>query len=185
MSKNDDELNNIEGNEPESVDKSALADLSSEELVQRLQEAENKVAQYLDRSLRMQAEHENILRRTERDVANAYKYSLEKFALELLPIIDSLELCLSNVPKEGEGLVRPLAEGVDLTLKMFYTAMEKFGIKQINPLAQPFDPEHHQAIAMQSDTDADPGSVIAVLQKGYALNNRLLRPALVTVASSK
>jgi molecular chaperone GrpE len=161
-----------------------LSQPSHEELVQQLSEAEQKVNQYWERIVRMQADNENAARRTERDVANAHKYALEKFALELLPIIDSLELCLSNeahLQASGNSLI----EGVSLTLKMFYAAMEKFGIKQINPVGEAFNPELQQAISTLYDPAAQPGSVLNVLQKGYTLNNRLLRPALVVVSKAK
>ncbi len=158
---------------------------SYEELMQKLDETEQKSNQYWERILRMQADNDNLIRRTERDVANAHKYALEKFAIELLPIVDSLELCISNVPPHLQETARSIIEGVELTLKMFYGAMEKFGIKQVNPVSQPFDPEFHQAISMQSDSSVKPGTVISVLQKGYTLNNRLLRPALVVVAKEK
>ena len=162
-----------------------LSHPSYEELMQKLTEAEQKADQYWERILRMQAENENAQRRLERDIANAHKYALDKFITELLPIVDSLELCVANVSKETQSNVgiQNILEGVHLTLKMFYAAMEKFGIKQINPVAEPFNPEFHQAISMQVDPKAKPGTVISVLQKGYTLNNRLIRPALVIVAS--
>jgi len=153
-----------------------------EELLQKLDEAEQKANQHWDRIMRMQADSENVLRRNERDVANAHKYALEKFVSELLPIVDSLELCMTSVPASGQKAVAPVLEGVDLTLKMFYTAMEKFGVKQVNPVSEPFDPEFQQAISTQEDDSVKPGTVISVLQKGYTLNNRLIRPALVVVS---
>jgi molecular chaperone GrpE len=158
---------------------------SYEEMLQKLDEAEQKANQYWERILRMQADSDNAARRMERDVANAHKYALEKFVTELLPIVDSLELCIANVPADASSYAQSVIEGINLTLKMFYTALEKFGVKQVNPLSQPFDPEFEQAISMQHDPSVKPGTVIAVLQKGYTLNNRLLRPALVTVAKAE
>jgi len=155
---------------------------SYDEMLQKLNEADQKANQYWERILRMQAENENALRRTERDVANAHKYALEKFVTELLPIIDSLELCISSASSDSTD---PVIEGVNLTLKMFYSAMEKFGVIQINPVNQLFDPEHSQAISMQYDASMKPGMVISVLQKGYTLNARLLRPALVVVSKAE
>ncbi|RDI48044.1 Protein GrpE [Aquicella lusitana] len=170
-------------------DKSKLTELlehpSYQELMQKLDEAEKKASENWERALRLQADSENAMRRAERDVANAHKYALEKFVAELLPIVDSLELCISNVPNEMQEAAGSVIEGVRLTLKMFYTAFEKFGIKQVNPLSEPFDPEFQQAISMQETDTAKPGTVISVLQKGYTLNNRLIRPALVTVAKGK
>ena len=153
-----------------------------EELMQKLGEAEQKANQYFERLLRMQAESENAARRMEREVANAHKYALERFVTELLPIVDSLELSISKVSEEAQIEAASIIEGVNLTLKMFYSAMEKFGIKQINPVAEAFNPEFHQAISMQTEASVKPGTVLTVLQKGYTLNHRLIRPALVVVA---
>lgn len=158
---------------------------SYKEMMQKLDEAEQKANQYWERILRMQADSENALRRAERDVANAHKYALEKFVGDLLPIVDSLELCISSVPPDMQAAAAPVIEGVNLTLKMFYNTMDKFGIKQVNPVGEPFDPEHQQAISMQVDPSVKPGTVISVLQKGYILNNRLVRPALVVVSKAE
>lgn len=148
-------------------------------LQEQLDEAEKKANQNFDRMLRMQAEMENTNRRVERDIANAHKYALEKFALELLPIIDNLERAVMISTEKHSVL-----EGVDLTLKMFYTALEKFGIEQVDPLMQPFNPELHQAVSMETNMDVQPNTVLNVLQKGYLLNNRLIRPALVVVSKA-
>src|SRR3990167_6158097 len=166
------EQNDHVENEPQEQ----LSYLSHDELMQKVNEAEQKANQYWERLLRMQAESENAARRTERDVANAHKYALERFVNELLPIIDSLELCVNNaMQNKAEG--GAILEGVKLTLKMFYTAMEKFGIEQVDPLGQPFNPEFHQAISIQADKQQAQGVVLSVLQKGYLLNQRLIRPA--------
>lgn len=151
-----------------------------QDLAQKLDEAEQKIEQYWDKIVRMQAEAENVARRNERDVANAHKYALDKFIAELLPIVDSLELCIANETEESKSVV----EGVQMTLKMFYAAMDKFGVKQVNPVSEPFDPEFQQAISVQEDSDLPPGTVVSVLQKGYTLNNRLVRPALVVVSKT-
>jgi molecular chaperone GrpE len=158
---------------------------SHEELVKQLNEAELKANQHWERLLRFQAEADNAKRRAEKDIESAHKYALEKFVSELLPIIDGLELCESSVPPEMMEAAKPVVEGVHLTLKMFYSAMEKFGIVQVNPVGQDFNPELEQAISMQYDPDVKPGSVISCLQKGYTLNGRLLRPALVVVAKAE
>lgn len=157
---------------------------SYQELMKKLDESEQKCNQYWERILRMQADSDNAARRVEREVANAHKYALEKFVNELLPIVDSLELCIASVPPDIEKVADSVIEGVKLTLKMFYTAMEKFGVKQINPVNEVFDPEFQQAISMEFSPKAKPGTVISVLQKGYTLNNRLIRPALVIVAKA-
>jgi molecular chaperone GrpE len=168
-------------------DKSAelLTHPSYEEVLKKLDEAEQKANQYWERILRMQADAENASRRTERDVASAHKYALEKFIGELLPIVDSLELCILNETKGDKAQVESFVAGVDMTLKMFYTAMEKFGIKQVNPISEAFDPEFQQAISVQEDPSVKSGTVISVLQKGYTLNNRLIRPALVVVSKNE
>lgn len=150
------------------------------ELQKKLTEAEEKANQYWDRLLRIQAENENLFRRTERDIANAHKYALEKFVSELLPVIDSLERSITAHPEDASGML----EGVNLTLKMFYSALEKFGIQQVNPISEPFNPEWHQAVSTQESPDTQPGTVLHVLQKGYLLNNRLIRPALVIVVKN-
>lgn len=162
-----------------------LSQPSYDELREKLVSAEDKVNDYWERLLRVQADQDNASRRAERDLEKAHKYALEKFAGALLPIIDSLELSRTKIPAKMQAAAQPVIEGVDLTLKMFYGVLEKFGIKQINPINQPFNPEFEQAISMTYDPDAKPGTVISVLQKGYTLNNRLLRPALVVVAKSE
>ena len=162
-----------------------LTEPSHEVLVQQLNEAEQKANLHLERLMRLQAETENAKRRTERDIESAHKFALEKFATALLPIVDSLELCSASVPPGMREAAQSVIDGVDLTLKMFYSAMEKFGLEQVNPVGQPFNPELEQAISVQHDPDAKPGHVISVLQKGYTLNGRLLRPALVVVAKAQ
>jgi molecular chaperone GrpE len=165
-----------------SVPVELLTHPSYQEMLQKLDDADQKSNQYWERILRMQAEADNMQRRIERDVGNAHKYALEKFVAELIPIVDSLELCKTSVPVDMRKAAEAVIEGVDLTLKMFYAAMEKFGVKQVNPVSEPFNPELHQAISMQVDAAVKPGTVISVLQKGYTLNNRLIRPALVVVS---
>lgn len=182
-----DKHSHDEKNEQSEIPVELLEHPSYQELMKKLDETEQKANQYWERLLRMQADSENMQRRNEREVANAHKYALEKFVGELLPIIDSLELCVTSVPtdKNMEAAAAPVLEGVNLTLKMFYTAMEKFGIKQVNPVGQPFNPEYEQAISTQYDPDLQSGMVISVLQKGYTLNDRLIRPALVVVSRAE
>ena|SRR3990167_4525848 len=162
-----------------------LTELSHEELIQKLNEAEQKGNDYWERILRMTAETDNVARRSERDIANAHKYALEKFVGDLLPIVDSLELCSTTVTPDMQKAVQPILDGVELTLKMFYATLDKFGVQQVNPVGEAFNPETQQAISMQEDAKVSPGTVISVLQKGYTLNNRLVRPALVVVAKAK
>ena len=134
----------------------------------------------LDKAVRAQAEMENLRKRTARDVENAHKYALEKFVQELLPVIDSLELGLStSVDIEN---AEDLRKGMDLTLEMFKTVIEKFGVVIVNPETEKFDPEFHEAISMQETKNVKSGEIVAVIQKGYSLNGRLIRPAMVIVA---
>lgn len=184
MSK-DKHTRHIDPDADETSTSQMLTELSHEELIQKLNEAELKSNEHWERILRMQAESENAARRAERDVTSAHKYALEKFVGELLPIVDSLELCAASVPADMQQAAKPVVDGVEMTLKMFYAAFEKFGVKQVNPVGESFDPETQQAISMQDDPSVKPGMVISVLQKGYTLNSRLVRPALVVVSKAK
>ncbi len=163
------------------ADAAASADTAA--LEQRLAEAEARAQSNWEHVLRTQAELENLRRRTERELENAHKYALERFAQELLPVRDSLEMGLAAASAD-EVQAEKLREGTELTLKMLATAMEKFGITAVDPKDQPFDPERHQAMSMQESTEAAPNTVLAVMQKGYLLNERLIRPAMVVVAKS-
>lgn len=154
-----------------------------EELQKQLTETEEKANQYWERIVRMQADTDNLQRRVERDIANAHKYALEKFVLELLPVIDNLERALAAHSDEEAG-EDSLLEGVSLTLKMFHAALQKFGVEQVDPQGQLFNPELHQAVSTLKDPSVKSGTVLNVLQKGYLLNNRLIRPALVVVSKS-
>lgn len=154
----------------------------AQELHLMLEDARNKADEHWNQLLRVQAEMENLRRRAERDVESAHKYALEKFAAALLPVKDSLEMGLSAASGgEGEVLTR-LKEGTELTLKMLVSALEKFGIKEVDPVGQPFNPDMHQAMTMQPSADHPANTVLAVMQKGYTLNERLLRPAMVVVS---
>jgi molecular chaperone GrpE len=153
------------------------------ELEAKLAEAEKQATEYKDQALRTMAEMENLRRRTERDLENAHKYALEKFAQELLPVIDSLEMGVAAAQDENTDVVK-LREGTEMTLKMFETAVDKFGIKGVHPHGEAFNPEHHQAMSMIDSPDHAPNTVIDVMQKGYLLNDRLVRPAMVVVSSA-
>jgi molecular chaperone GrpE len=151
------------------------------ETLQALLEKEKENAKTnRDAALRAQAEMENLRKRTTRDVESAHKYALEKFVHELLPIMDSLSLGMSAA--ENAENTDELREGMDLTLKMFNGAMEKFGVKTIDPEGEKFNPEQHEAISMQEIEGSESGTVTTVMQKGYELNGRLVRPAMVVVA---
>ncbi|MBT0588078.1 nucleotide exchange factor GrpE [Alteromonas oceanisediminis] len=131
--------------------------------------------------LRARAEMENAKRRAEGEVEKARKFALERFAGELLPVVDNLERALQVADAENDA-VKPLLEGVELTMKSFMTTISKFGMELIDPQGESFNPELHQAMSMQESADVEPNTVIAVMQKGYQLNGRLLRPAMVMVS---
>ena len=132
-----------------------------------------------ERYLRAAAELENVRKRAARDVENAHKFALERFGKELLAVRDSLEMGLAA---EGAS-VESLLEGSNATLKLLTTTLERFGIEEVDPAGEPFDPDFHEAISMQPSDGVEPGSVVTVVQKGYTLNGRLLRPAMVIVAA--
>lgn len=155
-----------------------LEHLSYEALEDKLTEAEQKAFQYRDQATRSMAELENVRRRAERDVSQAHLYSLERFSKELLPVIDSLEQALNLVDADAD---QAMHEGLSLTMKLFVSVMEKFQITQLDPIGQPFNPQEHEAMTMQ-ESDAPSSSVITVFQKGYKLNDRVIRPARVVVA---
>jgi len=134
--------------------------------------------------LRAQAEIENIRRRTELDVEKVHKFALEKFANELLPVIDSLERALEVADKENSELTA-MIEGIDLTLKSLLGAVRKFGVEVVGDVNVPFNPEIHQAMSMMESEEVAPNHVLMVMQRGYTLNGRLLRPAMVAVAKAK
>lgn len=158
-------------------------DVTIESLEAKLAEAEAKAADNLDQLMRTRAEMENIRRRSERELANAHKYALEKFAQELLPVIDSMEMGVTAAMDENAD-VSKLREGTEMTLKMFEAAIEKFGIKGVHPKGETFNPDHHQAMTMIDSPEHEPNTIIDVMQKGYLLNERLVRPAMVVVSSA-
>jgi molecular chaperone GrpE len=134
----------------------------------------------LELAQRTQAEMDNLRKRTLRDIENAHKYALEKFITELLPVLDSLELGIQASLATTD--ITTLREGMDLTLKKFSDSLEKFGALVIDPEGEKFNPEKHEAVSMTEAQGIEPGMIIAVLQKGYELNGRLVRPAIVVVA---
>lgn len=153
------------------------------ELEQKLAEAETKAEENWDKAVRAQAELENVRRRSQRDLENAHKYALEKFLHDLLPIQDSMEMGLVAAQEESADIAK-LREGSELILKMFADLMDKNGIEAIDPEGHPFDPEHHQAMTLLESPDHEPDTVVSVMQKGYKLNDRLVRPAMVVVSKA-
>ena len=163
-----DGANDAESSEQEETPEAAMAELKA------------RADDNWDRYLRAAAETENVRKRASRDVEHARKYALEGFGTQMLAVKDSLELGLEAVESaDADGIV----EGSKATLKLLSAALERFGIEEIDPMGEPFDPERHEAINMQPSADAEPGSVLSVVQKGYSLNGRLLRPAMVVVAA--
>lgn len=170
--------------EPDSAAGEAAPDTDDEgapDLQAALQAAEDEVASLKDAALRAQADVENMRRRAARDVENAHKFALERFAEGLLPVVDSLEKSVENAAEAADAAV---SEGVGLCLKLFLDTLAKNGIEQVDPLGEPFDPSRSEALAMVENPDAEPNSVMEVMQKGYALNGRLVRAAKVIVAKA-
>ncbi|MFX1695522.1 nucleotide exchange factor GrpE [Paraburkholderia sp. A1RO-5L] len=145
-----------------------------------LAEAQAKVAELQDAFIRAKAETENVRRRGQEDVAKAHKFAIESFAEHLLPVMDSLEAALAH----GSDDLAKVNEGVELTLRQLIGALEKGKVMQINPVGEKFDPHRHQAISMVP-SEQEANTVVAVLQKGYVIADRVLRPALVTVSQPK
>lgn len=134
-----------------------------------------------DAALRAQADAQNVKRRAEQDIEKARKYALERFASELLPVVDNLERALEAASGDDEA-IKPIAEGVELTLKSFIDVLGKNKVDVVDPQGEPFDPNLHQAITMVDNKEVEPNTVTAVMQKGYSLNGRLIRPAMVMVS---
>lgn len=145
-----------------------------------LEAAQAKAAENWDRYLRAAAEIENVRKRAGRDVENARKFALESFSRDLLAVKDSLEM---GIQAADNADVESLLAGKEATLKLLATTLERFGVEELDPEGEPFDPERHEAMTMQPSADTEPGSVLTVVQKGYMLNGRLLRPAMVIVAA--
>ncbi|MGB1477777.1 MAG: nucleotide exchange factor GrpE, partial [Marinobacter salsuginis] len=133
-----------------------------------------QVQEFQEQMLRSQAEMQNVRRRAEIDVEKAHKFALEKFVKELLPVADSLEKAVESTEghEESGELVASIREGVEMTLNLFMSSLKKFNVEQLNPVGEPFDPQQHEAMSMVPAPDAEPNSVVAVVQKGYLLNGR-------------
>ena len=152
------------------------ADNEIEQLKAQLAEAKDQV-------IRAAADSQNTRRRAEKDVEGARRYALEKFSADLLPVVDNLERALASTAGDDDAL-KPIVEGVELTLKSFIDVLAKYKIEQINPEGEPFDPQLHQAVGMVPNPDVEPNSVLHVAQKGYSLNGRVIRAAMVMVAKA-
>lgn len=164
----------------------AQSELSEQELkiVQlemALQASEERIKEQQDAVLRARAEVENMRRRTEQEIDKSRKFALGRFAEELLPVIDNLERAIQSASTDNEA-VKPILDGVELTHKTFIDAVAKFGLVAINPEGEAFNPEYHQAMSLQESPDHEPNTVLLVMQKGYELNGRVIRPAMVMVS---
>lgn len=169
-----------ESDSAEAADEAQAGEPSETEALQA------QVQEFQEQMLRAQAEMQNVRRRAELDVEKAHKFALEKFVKELLPVADSLEKAVESTEgHESAGeLVASIREGVEMTLNLFMNSLKKFNVAQLNPVGEPFDPQLHEAMSMVPAPDAEPNSVVAVVQKGYTLNERLVRPAMVVVAQA-
>ena len=148
-------------------------------LAAQVEELEQSLAEAKDQALRAAAEAQNVRRRAEQEAEKARKFALEKFVKELLPVVDSLEKALESMQDDASEVHR---EGVSMTLKMQLDVLSKFGVESIEPQGEPFDPQVHEAMAMVPNPELDPNTVMEVMQKGYLLNGRLVRPAMVVVS---
>ncbi len=156
---------------------------SSEEQQPVSEQLLEQVASAKDQVLRVQAEMQNVRRRAERDVENAHKYALDKFTSDLLPVVDNLERALATIDSADEAQ-KAVSEGLELTLKSFMEVLSRHKIEAIDPAGQPFDADLHQAVSMVPNPDLEPNTVMDVFQKGYTLNGRLVRPAMVVVSQA-
>ncbi len=168
------------------IDGEILGDAAAEQTVShaaQIETLQDELAKTRDDALRTLAEAQNIKRRAEKDIDNARKFALEKFAADLLGVADNLERALESADRESE-VVKPLLEGLELTQKTLVDALGKHKVQQLDPLGEPFDPQFHQAMSMVENPDVEPNTVTLVMQKGYTLNERLLRPAMVMVSKA-
>ena len=152
-----------------------------EQLQQQLTQAEERAKSHWDQHLRAVAELENLRKRAQRDVDNATRAGLERFAHELLPVMDSLALAVASADRADAA---SLAAGQDATLRLLQKAFQRLGVREIDPAGEPFDPTRHEAVLAQESNTAEPNTVLQVMQPGYELHNRLLRPARVVVAKA-
>ena len=176
---------------PEEDDSEAEADAEAaveadplDDLNAKLEEALAQLEGYRDQALRAEAEMQNVRRRAERDVANAHKFALEKFLGKLVSVVDSLEKAIESA-EQADRTGDPIVEGVQLCLKLLLDLLEKENVRVLDPVGEPFDPQYHEAMSMIENPDVEPNSVVLVVQKGYVLNDRLVRPAMVMVAKGE
>jgi|TARA_B100000767_G_C19765953_1_gene537522 molecular chaperone GrpE len=184
----DDQQNTAEQHEIDEISGAPEEEMAAGDVGQADDEVEaegEQLAEAKDQLLRSIAEMENVRRRAQRDVENAHKFAVEKLLADLFPVVDSMEKAIetSENSELGEG-AKAIADGLSLSLKLFVDTLAKAGVEQIDPLGQPFDPQFHEAMAMVPNPDAEPNSVMDVMQKGYVLNGRLTRAAKVIVVKA-
>jgi molecular chaperone GrpE len=170
----------VPGTDSGTAPEAEAVELSNEEVFAQMVE---EVAAAKDAALRAQADAQNAKRRAEQEVEKARKYALERFAGDLLPVVDNMERALEAVDGTNEA-VNSIAEGVELTRKSLLDTLKKYHVEAVSPEGEPFDPQLHQAMSMIENPDVEPNTVIAVMQKGYTLNGRLIRPAMVMVSKA-
>ena len=178
-----DAVDTFEQEVAEAVEDSSQAEHSADELTSLLEAARSKADEHYSQLMRAHAEIENLKRRHAQEIEKAHKFALERFVNELLGVRDSLELGHVAAQDEETDVVK-LREGTELTLKMLADVMARFGVEQVDPMGEPFNPEFHQAMSMVPREDVPPNTVVDVIQKGYLLNGRLVRPALVAVSQA-
>ena len=173
-----------EQTDAEKIDQETIDQLLTEQQSGETEALLQQVTDANDQVLRIQAEMQNVRRRAERDVENAHKYALDKFTADLLPVVDNLERALGTINADDETQ-KAVATGVELTLKSFLDVLARFNIEVVDPAGQPFDADLHQAVSMVPNPNSEPNTVIDVFQKGYTLNGRLVRPAMVVVSKAE
>lgn len=177
----DDYKQDLNGQAPDAGD--VVETQADEDLAARVASLEEQLATAQDQLLRAAADVQNARRRAEQDVEKAHKFALERFAGDLLPILDSLERGM-ELSDPNDPAIKPMREGIELTLKMFTDTLGRFQVQAVEPHGEPFNPELHQAMAMEESAAVEPNTVLKVFQKGYTLSGRLLRPAMVVVSKT-
>lgn len=172
----------VDSNDIEGLEEQKLTDEQSGES-KRVVELEAELEEAKNQVLRAAAEVQNMRRRAEQDIEKAHKFALEKFAVDLLPVLDSLERGIEVSVGDHES-VAAIREGMELTLKVFKDTLKRFNIEEVNPEGEPFNPDTQQAMAMEPNVNVEPNTVLKVFQKGYLINGRLLRPAMVVVSKA-
>ncbi|MCW4153569.1 nucleotide exchange factor GrpE [Halomonas sp. 18H] len=171
----------IENAEQDEVESESSDNPEAEMLAAKVEELEKSLSEANDKAMREAAEVQNVRRRAEQETEKARKFALEKFVKELLPVVDSLEKALDAMGEDASEVHR---EGVSMTLKLQLDVLNKFGVEVVDPAGEPFDPQYHEAVTMVPNAEMDPNSVMEVIQKGYLLNGRLVRPAMVVVSQA-